>query len=88
MRSGKSLATCFFKRRNSSGRSFAESRRRAMRCSRLGVLAAARFVGFEEMFLVAEITGLDEIHDAPQIQQPVFQRRAGEREAVLGLATA
>ena len=37
------------------------------------------------MFLVAEIAGLDEIHDAPQIQQPVFQRRAGERQAVLGL---
>ena len=50
-----------------------------------GVLAAARLVGLEEMFLVAEVAGLDEIHDAPQIEQPVFQRRAGEREAVLGL---
>ena len=37
------------------------------------------------MFLVAEVTGLDEIHDAPQIEQPVFQRRAREREAMLGL---
>ena len=37
------------------------------------------------MFLVAEVTGLDEIHDAPQIEQPVFQRRAGQRQAVLGL---
>ena len=27
---------------------------------------------------------MDEIHDAPQIEQAIFQRRAGEREAVLG----
>ena len=37
------------------------------------------------MFLRAEITGLHEIHDAPQIEQPIFQRRAGERQAMLGL---
>ena len=37
------------------------------------------------MFLVAEITGLDEINDAPQIEQPIFQRRAGQRKAMLGL---
>ncbi len=51
----------------------------------LGVFAAFRLVGFEEMFLVAEVAGLDEIHDAPQIEQPVFQRRAGERDFVLAL---
>ena len=45
----------------------------------------ARFVGFDKLFLIAEVAGLDEIHDAPQIEQPVFQRRAGERQAVLGL---
>ena len=45
----------------------------------------ARFIGFQKLFLVAEIAGLDKIHDAPQVQQPVFQRRAGERDAVLGL---
>ena len=28
---------------------------------------------------------MDEIHDAPQIEQAVFQRRAGERELVVGL---
>ena len=48
-------------------------------------VAASRLVGFEKLFLVAEVAGLDEIHDAPQIEQPVFQRRAGERQAVLGL---
>ena len=45
----------------------------------------ARFVGFDKLVLVAEVAGLDEIHDAPQIEQPVFQRRAGERQPVLGL---
>ncbi len=44
-----------------------------------------RLVSFRELLLVAEIAGLDKIHDAPQIQQPVFQRRAGERQLVLGL---
>ena len=28
---------------------------------------------------------MDEFHDAPEIEQPVFQRRAGQRELVLGL---
>ena len=84
MRSGRSLATCFLSRRSSSGRSLAESRRRAMRWARFGVLAA-RLVGLGEMLLVAEVAGLDEIHDAPQIEQAVLQRRAGERQAVLGL---
>ena len=62
----------------------AESRRRGDALRAFGVFAA-RFVGFGEMFLVAEIAGLDEIHDAPQIEQPVFQRRAGEREPMFGL---
>jgi len=44
----------------------------------------ARFVSFDKLFLIAEVAGLDEIHDAPQIQQPVFQRRAGERQAIFG----
>ena len=51
---------------------------------RFGILAA-RLVGLGEMLLVAEVAGLDEIHDAPQIEQAVLQRRAGERQAVLGL---
>jgi len=37
------------------------------------------------LFLIAEVAGLDEIHDAPQIQQPVFERCAGEGQAVFGL---
>jgi len=28
---------------------------------------------------------VDEFHDAPQVEQPVFQRRAGERELVVAL---
>ena len=28
---------------------------------------------------------MDEFHDAPEIEQPVFQRRAGQRELVVGL---
>ena len=54
---------------------------------RLGVgdSRSLRVVGFVEMLLVAEVAGLYEIHDAPQIEQPVFQRRAGEREALVGL---
>ena len=37
------------------------------------------------MFLVAEVAGLDEVGDAPEIHQPVLQRRAGEGEALVGL---
>ena len=36
------------------------------------------------MFLVAEITRLHEIDDAPQIEQPILQRRAGKRHALAG----
>ena len=48
------------------------------------VLAAARFVGFVEIVLRTEIAGLDEIHDTPEIEQPVFQRRAREGETLIG----
>ena len=51
----------------------------------LGVFAALGFVSVEELFLVAEVAGLDEIHDAPQIEQPVFQRGAGERDFIFAL---
>ena len=37
------------------------------------------------MFLVAEVTGLDEIGDAPQVHEPVFQRRACKGQALVGL---
>src|ERR1035438_6308297 len=43
------------------------------------------FVGLDKLVLVAEVAGLDEIHNAPQIEQAVFQRRASERQPVLGL---
>ena len=45
----------------------------------------ARFVGFEKLFLVAQVAGLDEIHDAPQVQQPVLERRTRERQTVFRL---
>src|SRR6185436_13422346 len=51
----------------------------------LSLRAALRLVGLDEMLLIAEVAGLDEVHDAPQIQQPVFERRAGEGELVLAL---
>ena len=35
------------------------------------------------MFLVAKITGLYKVRDAPQIEQAVFQRRTGEGQARL-----
>jgi hypothetical protein len=37
------------------------------------------------LFLVAEIAWLNEIHDAPQVEQPVFERRAGERDFIFAL---
>ena len=51
----------------------------------LGVFAAAARRSRVKCSCVAEITRLDEIHDAPQIEQPIFQRRAGQRQALLGL---
>ena len=36
------------------------------------------------MVLRAQITRLNEIHDAPEVEQAVFQRRAGQREALVG----
>ena len=35
--------------------------------------------------LCAEVAGLDEVDDAPEIEQAVFERGAGEGEALLGL---
>src|ERR1043166_4819548 len=45
---------------------------------------ATRLIRFVKMFLRAEITGLDEIDNAPQVEEPVFQRRAGKREPLVG----
>ena len=51
---------------------------------RFGILAT-RLVSFRELFLIAEITGLDEISDAPEVQQSIFQGCARQRQPVLGL---
>src|SRR5204863_1984904 len=48
-----------------------------------GVFTTARFVGLIEVVLRTEITRLNEIHDAPEIEQPVFERRASQREALI-----
>src|SRR5262245_7070709 len=37
------------------------------------------------MLLFAAVSGLDEIHDAPQIEQAIPQRRAGDREGLFRL---
>ena len=37
------------------------------------------------MLLFAQVARLDEINNAPKIQQAIFQRRSGQRQAVLGL---
>src|SRR6185503_18548933 len=38
---------------------------------------------FVEMFLRAEITGLNEIDDAPKIEQPILQRRASQSQPLI-----
>ena len=48
-------------------------------------LRGAAIVLLEEFAAVGQVAGMDEFHDAPEIEQAVFQRRAGERELVLGL---
>ena len=48
-------------------------------------LRRAAVVLLEEFSALGQVAGMDEFHDAPEIEQPVFQRRAGERELVLGL---
>ena len=37
------------------------------------------------MILVAEIVGLHEIYDAPEVEHPVLDRRAGQGQLVVGL---
>ena len=49
-----------------------------------GVFHSPRLVGLQEMRLVAEVTRRHKIHDAPQVQQAVLQRRAGERQTMIG----
>jgi hypothetical protein len=50
-----------------------------------GGVFARRLVGLVEVDLRAEVVRLDEVDDAPEVEQAVFQRGAGEGEAVLGL---
>ncbi len=52
---------------------------------RFGIFAALRFVSVEELLLITKIAGLDEIHDAPQIEQAIFERRAGQRDFIFAL---
>src|SRR5713101_4631698 len=51
---------------------------------RFGILSA-RLINFSELFLIAEVAGLDEIDDAPEIQQAIFQGRTRQRQPVFGL---
>ena len=43
----------------------------------------ARFVGFGEVRLRTEVTRLNKINDAPEVQEPVFQRRACQGKALV-----
>ena len=47
------------------------------------VFAATRFVSLGEMVLRTEVTRLNEVHDTPKVEQTVFQRRAGQCEALV-----
>ena len=51
-----------------------------------GLLAVAgRLVNFVKFLGAAKVAGLDEVHDAPQIEQAVFQWRAGEGHSVFAI---
>ena len=49
-----------------------------------GVLAA-RLVLFAELLLCPKVARLNEINDAPQIEQAILQRRAGQRQTLIRL---
>ena len=49
--------------------------------AQFGILTL-RLVSLVKVGLRAEVAGLHEINDAPKIEQPVFERRAGERESL------
>src|SRR5207237_10035073 len=46
------------------------------------ILLGARFVSITEMILAAEVSRLNEIGNAPKVEQPILQRRAGQSEAL------
>lgn len=46
---------------------------------------AGDFIGLEEILLGTEVARLDEVDDAPEVEQAVFEGRAGEGQAVFGL---
>ena len=50
----------------------------------LGAVALA-LVGLGEVGLVAEVAGLAEVHDGPEVEHPVLEGGAGEGEAVVGV---
>ena len=51
----------------------------------VGGIFAAGLVFLAKFLLAAEVAGLNEVHDAPEVEQTVFQRRAGEGQMLIGL---
>jgi hypothetical protein len=83
MRSGKSRGHFLLEAAQEQRAQFGERRRRAMRCSSPRFRRAARIS--RGTFAGAQIARLDEIDDAPEVQQPVLQRRAGQGQMLVGL---
>ena len=48
-------------------------------------LRGAAIVLLQELAAIGQVTGMDKFHDAPKIEQAIFERRAGQRELVIGL---
>ena len=81
MRAGRSFATCSLVRRRTKGRTRPASRRRASGSSFWSYVRPKRE-------REAEHAGHREIHDAPEIEQAVLDRRAGERQPLPALERA
>ena len=79
---GSSLATCSLVRRRIKGLI------RPVRCAKrmfVGVFLNRCAVVAGKAFAVAEPAGHEEVEQRPQLAQVVFQRRAGQAQALLGL---
>lgn len=80
---GKILSNLAFQAAEHEGAKFCREPAPGDFLAPLGVLAF-RFVILVKIGLRAEIAGVDEIDDAPKVEQPVFEGRSGEGEAVIG----
>ncbi len=74
---GQILRDCFYRRRSMMGRMRLEMKR-------AGRLRGAAVVLLEKLAAIGQIAGVDKFHDAPEIEEAVLERRAGEGELVNG----